>query len=429
MNSQGSVVEINRILLTTKNESVTSTELLARVESLKDLWLGLIIISGGHFAAAVYHSGKMIRHKTFHQYTVRKKQGGAQSHFDSKSGAAKSAGASLRRYNEKTLMEKSHAILKTWSELDRCSVILFRALGADNRSILFGGSDPVFRKGDIRLRTIPMVTRRPTVKELDRIYGVLTTVKVVHNPSSYYKTKNVTLTIGKSGVKSSKQVTSKKSSEIFEEDNGLNDSRPRRERSKIVPTPAKELIEDVFTTCRDDDVDELKAIVSKTDSHCLKQALTSSLDDHGNTVLHFCCRRGRLAILETILALGADPTMTNNDGQAPYVVATSDKVREVLISFRLANPEMWDFDKASIPDKLPQAKKTSGTCAKSAKENTQMVKNTRRVIEKKSCNSFKKVIDRITSCHLCNKQFHTVPLEADGKPFCSINCVRAWRYS
>ncbi|OQR70218.1 ankyrin repeat and zinc finger domain-containing protein 1-like, partial [Tropilaelaps mercedesae] len=180
---RGSVVEINRILLTTKNESVTSTELLARVESLKDLWLGLIIISGGHFAAAVYHSGKMIRHKTFHQYTVRKKQGGAQSRFDSKSGAAKTQATT----------------------------------------------------GEIKNR---------------------------------------------------------------------------------INSKAKELIEDVFTTCRDDDVDELKAIVSKTDSHCLKQALTSSLDDHGNTVLHFCCRRGRLAILETVFALGADPTVTNNDGQA-----------------------------------------------------------------------------------------------------------------
>lgn len=41
-----------------------------------------------------------IVHKTFHSYTVRAKQGGSQSTQDRSKGGCKSAGASLRRYNE-----------------------------------------------------------------------------------------------------------------------------------------------------------------------------------------------------------------------------------------------------------------------------------------------------------------------------------------
>lgn len=39
-------------------------------------------------------------HKTFHSYTVRAKQGGAQSAQDRSKGGCKSAGANLRRHNE-----------------------------------------------------------------------------------------------------------------------------------------------------------------------------------------------------------------------------------------------------------------------------------------------------------------------------------------
>lgn len=41
-----------------------------------------------------------IVHKTFHSYTVRAKQGGSQNTQDRSKGGCKSAGASLRRYNE-----------------------------------------------------------------------------------------------------------------------------------------------------------------------------------------------------------------------------------------------------------------------------------------------------------------------------------------
>lgn len=50
---------------------------------------------------------EVLVHKTFHCYTVRSSQGGTQSSRDGRSGGShpKSAGASLRRYNEAALIQ------------------------------------------------------------------------------------------------------------------------------------------------------------------------------------------------------------------------------------------------------------------------------------------------------------------------------------
>lgn len=67
----------------------------------------------------------MIHHKTFHSYTVRAKQGGSQSSRDNKSGGGshpKSAGASLRRYNEAAFAEVVFFQFK--NIMSKCSEII-----------------------------------------------------------------------------------------------------------------------------------------------------------------------------------------------------------------------------------------------------------------------------------------------------------------
>ena len=77
----------------------------------------LLMLGGGHFAGAVFRGGQALVHKTFHAYTVRAKQGGSQGAADNKSGSShpKSAGASLRRYNEMSLMQHIQASIQTVS--------------------------------------------------------------------------------------------------------------------------------------------------------------------------------------------------------------------------------------------------------------------------------------------------------------------------
>src|SRR5208282_1532244 len=90
----------------------------------------LCMIGGGHFAAMVVSlapkqmrsssagplacEATVLAHKTFHRYTTRRKQGGAQSANDSAKGAAHSAGSSLRRYNEAALTDEVRLLLQDW---------------------------------------------------------------------------------------------------------------------------------------------------------------------------------------------------------------------------------------------------------------------------------------------------------------------------
>ena len=152
----------------------------------KQLNWAIFMLGGGHFAAAVFNGDQVMVHKTFHCYTVRRKQGGGQSSADNKSGTnhPKSAGASLRRYNEASLAQHVKDIIKTWNEqyLSKCHLIFYRA-ASGNKKVLFGSvtgskkDSPILHKGDPRIRTIPFPTRRATFKEVKRVHDVLITVK------------------------------------------------------------------------------------------------------------------------------------------------------------------------------------------------------------------------------------------------------------
>jgi hypothetical protein len=155
----------------------------------------LCMIGGGHFAAMVValaprHVAKhnatterqavVLAHKTFHRYTTRRKQGGAQSSSDAAKGAAHSAGSSLRRANEAALEAEVRALLGGWrAMIDACELLFVRATGTANRRTLFGPHDgQVLRAGDQRGRTFPFTTRRATQAELLRAFVELTRVKV-----------------------------------------------------------------------------------------------------------------------------------------------------------------------------------------------------------------------------------------------------------
>lgn len=103
------VFSMYKCLLFDRKEDVRNEVVQERFEALVAVKkICILMLGGGHFAGAIFEADKPILHKTFHCYTVRAGQGGAQSGRDSKSGSSfqpKSAGASLRRYNEQCLMQ------------------------------------------------------------------------------------------------------------------------------------------------------------------------------------------------------------------------------------------------------------------------------------------------------------------------------------
>ncbi|KAL9026462.1 MAG: hypothetical protein Q9196_004871, partial [Gyalolechia fulgens] len=155
----------------------------------------LCMVGGGHFAGMIVslapklgknstgaeeRQAMVIAHKTFHRYTTRRKQGGAQSSNDSAKGAAHSAGASIRRYNEAALESEIRALLTEWKALiDKSQLIFVRATGSSNRRTLFGPYEgQVLHHHDPRNRGFPFSTRRATQAELMRSFVELTRTKI-----------------------------------------------------------------------------------------------------------------------------------------------------------------------------------------------------------------------------------------------------------
>ncbi|KAF9933995.1 hypothetical protein FBU30_003713 [Linnemannia zychae] len=145
----------------------------------------LIMIGGGHFAGIVMDLAgqisthgrdmKIVAHKTFHRYTVRRKQGGSQATH----GIANSAGARIRMYNEEALKLEVREQLEGWSHWIKQSECVFVHAPGNNRKVLYyEGSVISTADKQGRLRSIPFMTRRPTLTELKRAYQELTTVKV-----------------------------------------------------------------------------------------------------------------------------------------------------------------------------------------------------------------------------------------------------------
>ncbi|KAL3831821.1 hypothetical protein ACJMK2_023523 [Sinanodonta woodiana] len=178
-NSAGELISLYRCILShRKMYPRTNTELIPLVASLPDhMTWSVFMASGGHFAGAVFEKDKVLVHKTFHRYVVRAKRGTAQSTRDSQGNAPKSAGASLRRYNEAALIQDIQELLSSWSlQLKQCDLIFLYAPGF-NRQIFFSGKNPPFQKDDTRIRMIPFQTKRPTFNEIKRVHGMLASIE------------------------------------------------------------------------------------------------------------------------------------------------------------------------------------------------------------------------------------------------------------
>ncbi|KAM4730919.1 tRNA endonuclease ANKZF1 isoform 2-T2 [Anableps anableps] len=179
-NPAGEYLSIYRCVLMGKADSddhdvVSSLETI----NLKTVWV-ILMTGGGHFAGAIFEGKQVLHHKTFHRYTVRAKRGTAQGLRDSqnRSHMAKSAGATLRRYNEAALVKDIQDLLLTWAEhLSTASAVFVRA-PSYNKTIFFGGNGGPLQKKDPRIRSLPFATRRATFREVQRVHEVLSTVQV-----------------------------------------------------------------------------------------------------------------------------------------------------------------------------------------------------------------------------------------------------------
>ncbi|XP_035411966.1 ankyrin repeat and zinc finger domain-containing protein 1 isoform X2 [Cygnus atratus] len=181
-NASGQLISAYRCVLSTgKGGSEEPEELTASLQSLSTntCWV-VLMMGGGHFAGAVFRGPQVQEHKTFHRYTVRARRGTAQSLRDAQTpgSAPRSAGASLRRYNEAALLKDIQDLLTAWAHHLKEAQRIFLRAPRHNRALLFGGRNPLLSQGDPRICHIPLSTRRATLREVLRVHTALASLQV-----------------------------------------------------------------------------------------------------------------------------------------------------------------------------------------------------------------------------------------------------------
>ncbi|PHH66387.1 hypothetical protein CDD81_7442 [Ophiocordyceps australis] len=305
----------------------------------------LCMIGGGHFAAMVVslaprvakgptsmnREAIVLAHKTFHRYTTRRKQGGAQSSNDSSKGNAHSAGSSLRRYNEQALVIDVRALLQDWKALLDSSELLFvRATGSTNRRTLFGPYDgQVLQNNDTRLRGFPFSTRRATQKELMRSFIELTRLKMQEfEPEK--KASNESPLAAENKIPSSKSVKPKLSEE--EETALLHTSQLQAftRRSKL---PA------------------LLSYLERSNISPDFEFYPREQNHHTPRLLHLAAAQcSAPLVLGLLIRAGANPLLGNGEGKVAFELAGDRSTRD---AFRVARSELgedkWAWDEAKVP--------------------------------------------------------------------------------
>ncbi|GAQ84657.1 hypothetical protein KFL_001990100 [Klebsormidium nitens] len=279
---------------------LSADETIASLKALADPGRGpwvVLLLSGGHFAGAVFDSkGQVLVHSTAHRYVVRAKQGGRQSAKDNTGRAPKSGGASLRRYNEAALEKDVRDVLASWQEHLRAAALVFvRASSADQKT-LFLGENPPLQRDDPRLRRIPFVTRRPTFSETKRVVHLLAALDT--RPEMMPSLP-----------------------------------APEAETSKPVPKPKPPK--------------PSKAAAPEPEP---APEPTLSLA----TPLHVASEAGDEERIQELLEGGADPCVRDERGRTPYMAAKEKGVRNVFRRFMAAFPDRWDYTLAAIPSPLTE---------------------------------------------------------------------------
>ncbi|KAF2456533.1 hypothetical protein BDY21DRAFT_347478 [Lineolata rhizophorae] len=319
----------------------------------------LCMIGGGHFAGMVVslapkigkrHTGpteersaSVLAHKTFHRYTTRRKQGGSQATNDAK-GAAHSAGASLRRYNEAALTADVRQLLAEWRDLiDMAEMLFIRASGSQNRRTLFGPYDgQVLRSNDPRIRGFPFSTRRATQLELMRAFVELTRVKINRVDETSNAVAAAAAAAGPSTPPKAATPSKPVKSTLSRED----------EAAALHTTQLTALIRR----------SKAPALLSYLSSNALSPDFRFFPPDapahhHAPTPLHLAAASNAPAVVLALLTKArADPMVRNGKDQTPFEVAGDRATRD---AFRVARGELGeeaaDWETAGVPAALSKA--------------------------------------------------------------------------
>lgn len=301
----------------------------------------LLMIGGGHFAGAIIsHIRKPTRgninhteskqeqavniivSKTFHRYTVRKKQGGSQSASDNSRGKANSAGSSIRRHNEQALIKEVRELMNDWkSHLQGCTSIFIRASGAANKKILVGYENAPLQNDDKRIKSFPFTTKRATTSELKRAWVELSYMKLLDLPK-------VTKPISKSPTPTP-ETKKKVVAEVSEND---------KHTAELIGLLKRQKAPKLITYLKQNKIDVNQFHLSP-ESNYLPYP----------TLLHYASSHGLSHMVQILLVnLRANPTKKNHFEKAPAETCDSSTKRTFQVARYKLGEEVWDWSLAKV---------------------------------------------------------------------------------
>ena len=372
----------------------------------------VLLLHGGRFAGAVFKLSPRLDaceravHKAFARYTVRRKQGGSQGGKDAHSGKTiKSAGSSIRRHNEAKLREEVLSLLTSWSSLlDKCDRVFIFA-PSRNRQTLYQEGSPL-RKGDRRIRGVPVTTGRPTSAEVTRVFRTLATprydaAELASNNEATAETKSENSNCSGKGQDEQAQRGDREGSSIGsveskvdagsslsekEQDSKETSSkrtwtgpeaallsyleRTRETSATSAPSTEPEPPKELLGLCENAGIDEgadweiglllaaADAAIQRKNNTALQYLLAvpdaeteldMSLEHWGyRTLLHRAAQGGNAGAVSSLLAAGADPTRCGVDGVTPATFSSDAKTRLAFVEFARKHPDMHDWKRARV---------------------------------------------------------------------------------
>nr|CAD1831200.1 unnamed protein product [Ananas comosus var. bracteatus] len=298
----------------------------------------ILLTSGGHFAGCVFDGNSILAHKTFHRYVVRAKAGKKQSSKDATGKAAHSAGSSLRRYNEVALKKEIQDLVISWKPyFDSCSCAFLYA-PSRNRQMLFDGGKAQLILQGCKICNIPLTVRRPTLKEVKRLYNHL--IQMTYEVDYTASGEVLPSIAGGNSVQQSNDAKQGKHLQIEESISNPYSSveckiqhSNNREQEKLL---------------------EIDDSSSRTVSNleCKYEATSQPSFESETTPLHEAAKSGDAQRTLELLEQGLNPCIRDERGRTPYMLATEKEVRNTFRRFMALNLDKWDWHAANVPSAL-----------------------------------------------------------------------------
>ncbi|KAL4137191.1 hypothetical protein PRIC2_000713 [Phytophthora ramorum] len=398
------------ILPDAEEESFNPYTSLEQICASKFRW-AVLLLRSGRFAGAVFEKDKALCHKTFQRYTTRRKQGGAQSASDA-SGKAKSAGATLRRYNEAALKQDVAALLVEWKGVLKDTELIFLSSGKTERATFFPEKNTVLQSDDKRLKRIPFATFRPTFEEVCRVRSDLSSVRFSPLEAA-----------ASSPVESTKKAKKKKKSGEPAPGPEVKEDTPKEDEVK-----EGEDVPQIIQLVNSGDLKSVKEFLSNADE---KDVEVNEVDAKFMTALHHAAAKNEVPIVEYLLEQGANPALLDLHNRPPYFLCDTKEARNAFRRYMAEHPGAWDYAIAQIPEGLTsemEQRKKEKEAEKRRRARERKKQQKREAVEQKReeearQEELERKIAAGLACDFCGKYAGKSPFTRLEFKYCSTDCV------